>query len=458
MDALRERLDARVSCALLICLCFLLSSTGYLSWLQNLRVLADPSWVEFLSLVCAYLVQAVGAGVYMFTAKKADEVLLRRLMIAALVLHLATLAPAIMSDSLAVAVIFGLITNALYGIIQGYYLIALCVLVDRAHRGTVFGCGYGISTFLTWLLSLVAGGALTSGIPSIICCAVMSAGVLALICWMPRTTEPDATPTPEAQDPAIGKDTLAIVCAAIVLACLVKNACFAFPSTDLDSGISLELTRVLYGVGLVLIGIASDRSRRLGLAACAISLVMPFCMLALSGAGTPATVLWLLGYLLTSIYVLFSVLLAADYAEDINRPYLACAGMLLKHIGLALGTALALTLADKPVVLISVTAVLLIATAAIFIILDQRLFSREPQNETPEERERKQFEQFSATHGLSSRERDVLRLLLDEKTNSEIAGELVLSERTVKFHMSNLLKKTGCKSRLEVLAKYAEID
>ena len=52
----------------------------------------------------------------------------------------------------------------------------------------------------------------------------------------------------------------------------------------------------------------------------------------------------------------------------------------------------------------------------------------------------------------------MLRLVLAEKTNAEIAGELVVSERTVKFHMTNLLKKTGCKGRLEILAKYAAMQ
>lgn len=457
MAELRKRLSAHASVALLVCLCYLLSSTGYLSWLQNLRVLLEPTWVEVLSLVFAYLAQAIGVAVFMLVARTTDKNRMRRLALTALVLHLATLVPAIVTDAMVVVVVFGLITNVLYGVIQGYYLLELCTLVGRTRRGTVFGCAYGVSTLLTWLLSLVGEGLLTTGLPSIVCCAVMSAIVFALIEDTRQPLGQSVAPGQDTRDSAIGKDTFIIVCAAIVLACLVKNACFAFPSTDLDSGISLELTRVLYGVGLVLIGIVSDRNRRLGLAACAISLVMPFCMLALSGAGTPATVLWLLGYLLTSIYVLFSVLLAADYAEDVRRPHLACLGMLFKHVGLALGTALSLALADKPVVLIGVTAVLLIATAAIFIVLDQRMFAKQPPAESPEIQERKLFEHFSSTYGLSARERDVLRLLLAEKTNSEIAGELVLSERTVKFHMSNLLKKTGCKTRLEVLAKYAEL-
>jgi|SRR6185437_4285208 len=42
---------------------------------------------------------------------------------------------------------------------------------------------------------------------------------------------------------------------------------------------------------------------------------------------------------------------------------------------------------------------------------------------------------------LSSRERQVLDGVLSRRTNKEIAVELNLSERTVKFHVSNLLRK-----------------
>jgi DNA-binding NarL/FixJ family response regulator len=44
---------------------------------------------------------------------------------------------------------------------------------------------------------------------------------------------------------------------------------------------------------------------------------------------------------------------------------------------------------------------------------------------------------------ISRRQRDVLDLLLDNLSNKEIASKLFVSERTVKFHVSNLLNKFG---------------
>jgi DNA-binding CsgD family transcriptional regulator len=48
----------------------------------------------------------------------------------------------------------------------------------------------------------------------------------------------------------------------------------------------------------------------------------------------------------------------------------------------------------------------------------------------------------------------VFRLLIGGATNQEIAAGLFVSESTVKFHVTNILRKTGCRSRNEVLALY----
>lgn len=47
---------------------------------------------------------------------------------------------------------------------------------------------------------------------------------------------------------------------------------------------------------------------------------------------------------------------------------------------------------------------------------------------------------------LTRREKEVLRLILKERTNKEIAEELFISVRTVDTHKRNLLEKTGSKN------------
>lgn len=54
---------------------------------------------------------------------------------------------------------------------------------------------------------------------------------------------------------------------------------------------------------------------------------------------------------------------------------------------------------------------------------------------------------------LSRREREVLLSVLTGVTNKEIASELHVSERTVKFHVSHLLKKLGAHRRADLIAR-----
>ena len=69
--------------------------------------------------------------------------------------------------------------------------------------------------------------------------------------------------------------------------------------------------------------------------------------------------------------------------------------------------------------------------------------------------------QVSATpalpESLTERELEVLRLLAKGRQNKEIAGELVISERTVKFHVSAILAKLGVGNRTEAVSKAAQV-
>jgi len=53
--------------------------------------------------------------------------------------------------------------------------------------------------------------------------------------------------------------------------------------------------------------------------------------------------------------------------------------------------------------------------------------------------------------GLTSREREVARLIAQGKSNGEIAAELVLSKRTVEKHIANILSKLELTGRAQIV-------
>lgn len=456
--------DVRVRVGLLVCTCFLLTSTGWLSWLYRIMAIDAALPADAITMVAGYLLQAVGVGAYMLVTRRAATPCDQRLLAGLLACYIALLFPSTMLDGLAVTLAAGLLSNVVCGAIQGYYLCMIASFVEPNSQGTVFGCSYAASTLLSWLLSIPAAGALSRGLPCLLACLVMAAGAMALAYGLDQSCDRDEVARDAYEGPApvdVG-GMVRLACAVVLLASFVKTAGFSFPAADISAGVNIELSRLLYGCGLVVAGIASDRDRHLGFFCCAAALVMPFLMLALSGAGATGVSLWLLAYFLTGFYAVFRVLLAMDVSRQVDLPLLAATGLLFGRVGDALGTGLYLWLGSRPVVLIVITTIAFIATMALILAMYQRLYDQDDYDGQPdtslERSERARFESFCQRYALTQRERDVLRLVLEEKSNPEIAGELVVSEATVKYHVSNLLKKTGCKNRLEVLAAYAQME
>jgi len=55
---------------------------------------------------------------------------------------------------------------------------------------------------------------------------------------------------------------------------------------------------------------------------------------------------------------------------------------------------------------------------------------------------------------LTSREREIMLLVSRGKTNKEVANWLNCTERTVKQHMTNILRKSNVRNRMEAVLKY----
>jgi DNA-binding CsgD family transcriptional regulator len=80
--------------------------------------------------------------------------------------------------------------------------------------------------------------------------------------------------------------------------------------------------------------------------------------------------------------------------------------------------------------------------------------------ESPPERadEPEGFNRFVTRLGFTKREQEVFSLLISGKSSEEIVRNLYIAPGTLRFHVSNLLKKTGSHSRAELVSTYSVLQ
>ncbi len=429
-----------------ICLCFLLTSTGFFLWMNRLGGLLSAAVSDVMSTVIGYTLQAAGVVLYAFTTRR-GTVNNRRVFAAALITYVAFLVPATLSHTAAGALSFGFLDSLLCGVIAGHYLYQLTFSADGNQRAASFGIGYGLASVASWLFSLIPQF-YTNG-TALIGCALLAAGAILLSAGSPKTALPMQTSVKK-RDPTL-KKLLLPAATVVLLFSLVNNIGFATQAGSSSEGVHLEFSRMFYAIGLVTAGIVSDKSRKNGAVCALAALSVPFIALALHGEPIPLTIFWGLGYFGFGFYAVYRVILFSDMAKEHGVVFLASFGLLFGRLGDAAGTGLNLLLKNRLTWLITVAAALFALSVFVFFKLYQLLYIPHVQSVKSE---REIFHEFAAKHDLSQREREVLKLVLSEKSNKEMAEALYVSESTVKFHIHNLLKKTGAKTRLELLSLY----
>ena len=438
-----------IVCALWIAVCFTLTSAVYLSWVYRLMDFAGSQTVDLYSMGVGYCAQAMGAGVGLYLFRRRPASAREGSFRFCVLIFCAVSLPALMGGSLLAVMGFGLLMNLLCGLIAAYYLYGAAIHADAGRRGFVFGCGYGLSTLIVFLLSMIGESGFLRSRAAWIGYLPLAAGAAWMAGPLLRASSARAD-APQEKKP-LSAPTAALAVGTVFLLSLVKNLGFSFPSADIQTGISIEFSRLFYAAGLILAGIISDKNRKYGAVCTAAALAVPFVMQAIAGEPIPALICWGLDYLFFGFFSVFRVLLFMDMAAQTGRWYLAPLGLVAGRMGDAAGTALCMALSVSRLLLLGMTLGLYMLTLFLFFRLYQALYAPE----TVQVRsEREIFEGFSIQHDLSSREKEVLRLVLAERSNAEIAEALFVSESTIKYHVHNLLQKTGCKSRQELIRKY----
>ena len=491
---------AETRCLTWVALCFGLTSAVYLSWLDRLVAIAGAERADWFSLVAGYLFQAAGMGAVSLWLRKKPAENHQRVFLVVTAVFAAVAVPTLLADTPAGVIAFGLGMNGLCGAMAGFYLYGIGAGGEENHRSTLFGGGYALATVAVGLLALADGGALLHGRWALALYLPLAAAIMGLtLRWRmlapaPAEAEGEAQqntillteqhkPAQKKPDkPAAGgmqQDTVPLAaqdkpgqkkaalpspggtpvqgsvfwlaCGTVFLISLVKNLGFGFPSADIAAGLIPEITRMTYAIGLVAAGLLNDRNRQTGLLCTLFALIIPFLMLGLIHEPVSSTVFWGLDYLFYAFFSVFRVTLFLDLADKRGDRALAPLGLMIGRMGDAAGTAVNLVFSGRAIVLVSLTGVLFVVCGFLLFRVHEMLYR--PEN-VQAHREQEIFDAFCRQHDFSPRERDIFRLITEGRTNGQIAETLFISENTVKFHVRNLLQKTGCANRVELAGQY----
>ncbi len=174
--------------------------------------------------------------------------------------------------------------------------------------------------------------------------------------------------------------------------------------------------------------------------------MFPFVRLTMTTRPEYSFYTWILSYVFIGLYNVFRVLIFADLAD--RTPYglyLAPLGLMWGRLGDAVGAAIGISFAKNVMTLVILSTVMFAVTIVMAFYSFQKIYLAsmpKSEGEVYLTREDK-IAKYAVYHDLSTREKEVLPLILEGHSNSEISEALVVSENTIKFHVRNILKKTG---------------
>lgn len=425
-----------------------------MSHLYNLLDLYAAGSVDVITEVFYYLMQALGIGLFTLYMKKCPTRTRGKNTIVLLIAADAVMiSAALLCHAPGPAVFCGATMNLLHGSVAGWYLTLLCVQVPQQRKAAVFSSGYAAGSIGSYLLSLPMNGEMLASVyilPVYIFLMLLTVLLIRFIPDMDKGSDHIMTAGKDRYSkPDYG--SVKILFVLIVLLSCCNTLGFYFPMDDVEGSVNWAFTRAFYAVGLVIAGFVTDRDRRYGAVCVIAAMISPFVTIILQSmvSGAAIAVLWTTAYFFFGFFAVFRVISFSDMAErSVDLLPFAAFGLLSGRIGDALGAGIGNMLSGNGIAVLMVTSILAVITICIFFFFYQKQYMH---IHCAEDNTAAFFDSYERDHSLTRREGEVLQLVISGKSNPEIAEALFISVNTVKFHMRNILDKTGCSDRNELI-------
>lgn len=356
-----------------------------------------------------------------------------------------------------------LLFSILSGTSQGCYVFLLTLFLPKSSRCMGLGVAASLSVILNSLVSLINDGLFVQTIYAVVLYLVVAViGCLVLTYTFKHYSlddfkEAEAESKGSNSAPIWNTKTFLVTGIFITLSWAIQSLGFYFPFNGaMILNISNETLRLTNILGLLIGGYLMSRDKKLGSISSLIILATPMLYILLQAQAGITLLVFILSYFFTGFLSVYRYGIIADMSDSVdsngNAMTFFCAfGLAFGRLGESIGGLLGIKYSGNTLVLLTITSFFLVTAVAFFIFHYFRLFTPVPQVIKSYS---DKITSFKVKYDISSREMDVLELLIDGDSNAEIADKLYVSENTVRFHVSNLLKKTGCKNRKEIAALF----
>ena len=451
---------------LLVAFCFFYTGSAYMSQMYLLTDYYGDDVVDLITSGLNYLLQALGITIFIICIRKWPVAFRRKnTFIATLIAGIPLMAIMLLSESGPVIVIFGSLFNLLVGLYFGYYLTFLSAFVGVGDIGKSYGFSYAVASVGTYFLTVIDGSEFLVS-DSVVYVYIIFAVTTIMIVYcgedLPILPTDDIFISAEKEqsidlmsdiDPehasAIKKNFRWLVVFILIMSFVSSIGSGLYLSLPGTSNANFTLGRAFYAVGLISAGFIIDRSRQLGELITLASLTYPLIATSILYNSENGTVAVCLSYLFIGFIAVYRVVSFTDLKKDSSclLPFAAFGLMLSRLIDVAVTVIFFY-------VQIPLIAQLLVSTAIYSILLV--LFVYYMIGKTPKEQpltEENLLADFSKKYNLTARESEILSCIRDGLSDSEIAEKYFISKSTVRFHISNLLKKTDSGNRVDAVRK-----
>ena len=399
----------------------------------------------------AYLMQALGMIVMIVLCAKNSQFYGSKIFVSGV---MAAMVPLIIISLLVKngAVIFAmmLILNFAIGFATAFYFGLMVKFLPQNQRLMSFAVAYAIGTIAMWALGKVSADVLTSNYILIADIVLLAIDVYLFMTFenLGGTCNSNAR-TASSSLLTVVKDNKVMIAIVFLMSILSILGSSDNVALTTDVGLSLLDVRALYGVGLIMCAWIYSKNYNMGAIATMASLILPFIALALLHVAYASNIVCLITFIALGFYAVYRAGVFMDITVQLNLiPVFSVLGLAVSRIADAI-TVVAFTVWYPSYYPVSFLVAGIALIPLIFLFFTSHINSNTAVADDSAKRSR-----FAESYGLTRREEEIAYYIAQGKSNGEIAALVNLSESTVRFHVANILKKTGLSNRNEVSRVY----